>query len=242
MSVVVVTPAYQAERHIAGVIERLRAVEASGALPLKQIIVVNDGSRDRTREVVTALASGSVPVQLIDRARNGGYGAAMKDGLEAARTTNAEVVATVHADGQYSPEVLPELVETLRARRLDLLQGSRIAGGGALSGGMPRYKYAANAVLNRLENLTLGLELSDYHSGYLLFGRAALAQLPFRTLSNSFDFDLECIAAARARGMRVGEAPIPTHYGDEVSHLQPITYGLRVLRVLWNYRRGLYAP
>lgn len=242
MSVVVVMPAYQAERHIAHVIERLRRVHASGALPLKQIIVVNDGSRDRTHEVVAELSRGAVPVRLFDRGHNGGYGAAMKDGLEAAWSADAEIVATVHADGQYSPEVLPELVAAMRARKLDLLQGSRIAGGAALSGGMPRYKYVANAFLNRLENRTLGLELTDYHSGYLLFGSAALTHLPFHALSDSFDFDLECIAAARSRRLRVGEEPIPTHYGDEVSHLQPITYGLRVLRVLWNYRRGLYAP
>jgi hypothetical protein len=166
----------------------------------------------------------------------------MQDGLDAAAESGEyAVVATLHADGQYSPEVLPELVRTLHARRLDLLQGSRIAGGQALSGGMPLYKYAANAALNRLENHVLGLTMTDYHSGYLLYTRRALERLPYRALSCSFDFDLEMIAAARARGLRVGEAPIPTHYGDEISHLQPITYGLRVLRVLWNYRAGRYA-
>jgi hypothetical protein len=95
-------------------------------------------------------------------------------------------------------------------------------------------------VLNRIENRTLGLRMTDYHSGYLLYGRRAL-ELPFHTLSNSFDFDLEVIACARARGLSVGEEPIPTHYGDEVSHLEPISYGLRVLRVMWRYRRGRYA-
>jgi glycosyltransferase involved in cell wall biosynthesis len=242
VSVIVVMPAYNAERHIAAVIARLRAVEARGELPLTQIFVVNDGSHDGTRGAVSALANGRVPVCLIDRARNGGYGAAMKDGIDAARANDPEIVATVHADGQYSPEALPALVASLRARELDLLQGSRIAGGSALAGGMPRYKYIANALLNRIENHTLRLKLTDYHSGYLLYGRRALTQLPFRALSDSFDFDLECIASARSRGLRVGEAPIPTHYGDEVSHLQPIAYGLRVLRVLWNYRRGQYAP
>jgi hypothetical protein len=82
--------------------------------------------------------------------------------------------------------------------------------------------------------------MTDYHSGYLLYGRRAL-ELPFEGLSDSFDFDLEVIACARARGLSVGEEPIPTHYGDEVSHLEPIRYGLRVLRVMWRYRRGRYA-
>jgi hypothetical protein len=134
---------------------------------------------------------------------------------------------------------LPGLLAQLSARGLDLLQGSRIASGTALQGGMPLYKYVGNALLNRIENRTLALDLTDYHSGYLLYGRRAL-ELPFRALSDSFDFDLEVIASARARGLAVGEAPVPTHYGDEVSHLNPLTYGLRVLRVMWNYRRGRY--
>jgi hypothetical protein len=135
---------------------------------------------------------------------------------------------------------LPALLEELAQRGLDLLQGSRIAGGSALRGGMPLYKYAANAALNLLENQTLSLQMTDYHSGYLLYGPRALA-LPFTQLSDSFDFDLEVIASARARGLAIGEAPIPTHYGNEISHLNPLTYGLRVLRVMWNYRRGRYA-
>jgi glycosyltransferase involved in cell wall biosynthesis len=239
MSVIVVMPAYQAGRHIGATLERLLAVPE---LALTRIIVVNDGSRDDTREVVAALAPLRVPLALIDRARNGGYGAAMKDGLAAARAFDPEIVTTLHADGQYSPEVLPALIAEMQARALDVLQGSRIAGGRALAGGMPLYKYAANALLNRLENQTLGLALTDYHSGYLLYGRRALAELPWRALSDSFDFDLEMIASARARGLAVAEAPIPTHYGDEISHLDPLAYGLRVLRVLWNYRRGRYDP
>ena len=59
--------------------------------------------------------------------------------------------------------------------------------------------------------------------------------------SRDFDFDLEAIATARARGLAVGESPIPTHYGDEISHLNPLTYGLRVLRVLWRFQRGTYG-
>jgi hypothetical protein len=163
----------------------------------------------------------------------------MKDGLRAAKASQPDLVACIHADGQYAPEALPELMRELSLRGLDLLQGSRIASGTALKGGMPLYKFVGNALLNRIENRTLALGLTDYHSGYLLYGRRAL-ELPFPSLSDSFDFDLEVLASARARGLAVGEAPVPTHYGDEVSHLNPLTYGLRVLRVMWNYRRGRY--
>ncbi len=237
MSLVVVIPAFNAARHIEGVLARLEQVDD---LDVSRVIVVNDGSTDATRERVSAASFARAPLELVDRAANGGYGAAMQDGLAAAIRSGAELVACVHADGQYSPEALPRLVAALRERRLDLLQGSRISSGTARSGGMPLYKIAANAVLNRIENQTLGLHMTDYHSGYLLYGRRAL-ELPLQTLSHSFDFDLEVIACARARGLVVGEEPIPTHYGDEVSHLEPITYGLRVLRVMWRYWRGRYA-
>jgi len=238
MKLAVVTPAYQAERHLRATIERLLAAQVPG---LGAIFVVDDGSRDGTRAIAEALARQHQDVQVIARSRNGGYGAAMKDGLLAARRAGAQLVAGVHADGQYSPEALPGLLEERARRGLDLLQGSRIASGTARSGGMPLHKRAGNAVLNRLENWSLGLALTDYHSGYLVYGPRALAQLPLERLSDSFDFDLEVLAAARARGLAVGEAPIPTHYGDEVSHLNVVTYGLRVLRVLWRYGRGHYA-
>lgn len=237
MSLVIVIPAFNAAAHIAGVLQRIEQV---GQSELQHVVIVNDGSTDDTAQRIAQARFTHCALTVIDRAHNGGYGAAMKDGLEAAREHDPELVACVHADGQYSPEVLPELCRALRARNLDLLQGSRIASGTALSGGMPLYKYLANAALNQLENRTLQLNMTDYHSGYLVYGRRALA-LPFRALSNSFDFDLEVIASARAQQLAVGEAPIPTHYGSEVSHLNPVSYGLRVLRVMWNFRRGRYA-
>jgi glycosyltransferase involved in cell wall biosynthesis len=236
VSVTIVLPAYNAGRHVVGVLERIARLECA----LESVIVVNDGSSDDTAARVRSVVFERCPLRLLERPFNGGYGAAMKDGLGAARQGQAALVACVHADGQYSPEALPGLLRALTARGLDLLQGSRIASGTAQSGGMPLYKRAANVVLNQLENRTLGLGMTDYHSGYLLYGRRAL-ELPFETLSNSFDFDLEVIACAKARQLSVGEEPIPTHYGDEVSHLNPMTYGLRVLRVLWNYQRGRYA-
>jgi len=238
MKLSVVIPAYNAARHIEGVLERVAGLAQSG---LHEVIVVDDGSRDGTAELVRARQPTAFRLRVLSRTQNGGYGAAMKDGLALARESEPDVVACIHADGQYAPEVLPGMIEQLSQRRLDLLQGSRIAAGTALRGGMPLYKYVGNALLNRLENYTLELAMTDYHSGYLVYGRRALG-LPLSSLSDSFDFDLEVIASARAHGLSVGEAPIPTHYGDEVSHLNPLTYGLRVLRVMWNYQRGRYAP
>jgi glycosyltransferase involved in cell wall biosynthesis len=238
MKLVVIVPAYNAARHLPEVIARIAAARPPN---LFRIVIVDDGSTDGTAAIAQDLARAAGDIEVVVRPRNGGYGAAMKSGLQVARALDADRAASVHADGQYSPEALAGLLAALDGRGLDLLQGSRIAGGKALTGGMPLYKYAGNWAIGKLERWVFGLPMTDLHSGYLVYGRRALAEIPFSRLSDSFDFDIEVIAAARARGLAVGEAPIPTRYGDEISHLNPLTYGLRVLRVLWRFKRGDYA-
>lgn len=237
MKLAIVVPAYQAARHLPQVLARIVATPLPDLL---RIVVVDDGSRDGTSDVARRLAAEHTSIDVVRRTNNGGYGAAMKTGLGAARTLGADHVATIHADGQYSPEALPALLTALANRGLDVLQGSRIAGGRARAGGMPLYKIAGNWAMGHVERRVLALPMTDLHSGYLVYGPRALAQLPFTSLSDSFDFDLEVIASARARGLTVGEAPIPTHYGDEISYLSPWRYGLRVLRVLWRFKTGRY--
>ena len=238
MKLVVVVPAYNAARFLPNLVQRLVAVKPPGLL---RIVIVDDGSTDSTAATARGLAKAIPNLEVVFRPANGGYGAAMKDGLAVARLLDADRAASVHADGQYSPEVLADLLAALDRQSLDLLQGSRIAGGQALAGGMPIYKYAGNWALNKIERWALALPLTDFHSGYLVYGRRALSEIPFARLSDSFDFDIEVIASARARGLAVGEGPIPTHYGDEVSYLNPWAYGLRVLRVLWRFKRGAYG-
>jgi len=232
----VVVPAYNAARFVDPVVRRILGCCSE----VKRLFIIDDGSRDDTAMVGGQLAGEDERITVLRRGANGGYGAAMKDGLRAARQAGADTVGCVHADGQYAPEELPRLLTTLRTGGLDLVQGSRIASGTALSGGMPAHKYAGNRLLGALGNLALGIGLSDYFSGYLVYGARALEQIPFARLSDSFDFDLEVLACARARGLRVGEAPIPTHYGDEVSYLNPLRYGLRTLHVMVRFRRGYY--
>jgi len=238
MKLAIVVPAYNAGRHLPEVLRRIAALQPAELL---RTIVVDDGSQDDTARVAEELAKSMAALEVVVRPRNGGYGAAMKTGLQRARALGADHAACVHADGQYSPEALPALLSALVSRKLDLLQGSRIAGGQARAGGMPLYKLAGNWVLGHLERRILGLPMTDLHSGYLVYGPRALGELPFARLSDSFDFDLEVIASARACGLAVGEAPIPTHYGDEISYLNPLIYGLRVLRVLWQFKRGNYG-
>jgi hypothetical protein len=119
--------------------------------------------------------------------------------------------------------------------------GSRMLGGTALKGRMPLYKFVANKVLTAIENWAFGLNLAEYHSGYMLYSRKTMASIPFQKLSDSFDFDLEMIVMARIKNLRIQEIAIPTIYADEVSHLRPVQYGLRVLGIVANYKRGKYG-
>lgn len=230
----ILIPAYNAERTLPGVLARIPFHRLGTVL----VHVINDGSRDDTARVAASL--GDSRVVAINLPSNRGYGGAVKRGLASLKAAGATVVACVHADGQYAPEELPAMLATMQARGLDLLQGSRIAGGRALAGGMPPYKFLAGKLLTALENQVIAAGFSDYHSGYLIYGARAMAALPFAALSDRFEFDLEVIACAKAAGLRLGEVPIPTHYGDEISYLDPIRYGLKVLGVMARFRAGHY--
>ena len=232
-------PAYQAEHTLAAVIERI-----PGELwdSLCAVLVINDGSPDDTSGAVRRIAQRHPKVVLHEQTVNQGYGSAVRRGLKLALATPADYMVCLHADGQYPPEKLPEFLGYMAQKGVDVLQGSRHKLGTARAGGMPRYKVLAGRILTWLENRTFGLSMTDYHSGFMLYSRRAAAQIPFDRLSYYFDFDLEVIASARAQGLRVDELGIPTHYGEEESHLNPILYGLRCLRVMLRYRLGRYRP
>jgi glycosyltransferase involved in cell wall biosynthesis len=207
-----------------------------------KVFIINDGSSDDTHAVASGLEQKYPKVQVLTQPENRGYGAAVRKGLEHCLGTDAGYVVCLHADGQYPPEKLPEFVPHMAEHGIDVLQGSRHAEGTAREGGMPVYKIVAGKILTWLENKAFGLEMTDYHSGFMLYSRRAAQSIPFGELSTYFDFDLEVIASAQARGLKVSELGIPTLYGDEESHLNPIWYGLRCLRVMVRYRLGGYRP
>ena len=230
-------PTFNAARHIKSVTGRIPAELWS---QLNSIYIINDGSTDSTASVIESIGKEDLRIKLFHFPKNRGYGPAVKYGLELCRDDGCEYAVCVHADGQYPPEQITEIVDKMGKEQVDIMQGSRIASGTALSGGMPPYKYVAGKLLTVLENLVFGLHLTDYHSGFLFYSRRALQTLLFENLSSSFDFDLEVIASARTLGLSINEYPIPTRYADEVSYLNPVTYGLRVLMVLVKYMRGIY--
>jgi glycosyltransferase involved in cell wall biosynthesis len=231
-------PAFNAEKHIEQTIERM---SPDLWQLVRNIWVINDGSVDKTGAIVDAMAITKGEIRPVHIKQNLGYGAALKKGLVLCNDDGCLAAVCLHADGQYPPEAICGGLETMFSLSLDLLQGSRIASGTALSGGMPMYKYIANKTLTFFENIVFGLSLTDYHSGMLFYSKKALENLPFYSFSNSFDFDVEVIACAKAKGLSIGEFPIPTRYGTEISHVRSIPYGLRVVNVMRKYAIGRYS-
>jgi len=233
----IVMPAYNAAETIEPTFDR---IPAGVRERIARYVVVNDGSKDATASALHRLQQGLPNLVVLDHAANRGYGAAEKTLLRYARDNGAGGTILLHADGQYPPERLADLVAPIERNEAEMVQGSRMLGGGALGGGMPLYKFVANKALTRVQNWAFGMGLAEYHSGYLAYSKRVLTEIPFDLLSDSFDIDIEMMIAAHILGMRIVEVAIPARYAGEVSHLQPIRYGLDVLAIVARYRSGHY--
>ena len=233
----VLMPAYNAGSTIERVFAR---IPAEARQRIRRYVVVNDGSTDDTAAALARLQNEIPNFVALTHPTNRGYGEAEKTLLRYALKEGADVGIVLHSDGQYSPEMIVELLDPFDRDTADLVQGSRLLNGGALRGGMPLYKFVANKALTAVENWAFGMNLAEYHSGYMLYSRKALETISFEKLSASFDFDLEMIVLAHVKGLRIAEIAIPTIYAGEKSHLNPIQYGLDVLSVVRDYKRGKY--
>lgn len=229
--------AYNAERTIQDVIQRIPAALAKHDT---EILIVDDSSHDRTFDAAHAFATQGarpLPITVLVNPVNQGYGGNQKIGFHYAIRKKFDVVALLHGDGQYAPELLPTLLEPLLERTADAVSGSRMTNRfAALKGGMPLYKYLGNRILTRIQNWLLRSALSEFHSGYRLYSVNALARIPFELNTNDFHFDTEIIIQLLRAGLRIRELPIPTYYGDEISYVNVLKYGFNVVKASLHAR------
>ena len=140
----------------------------------------------------------------------------------------------LHPDYQYTPTLIPTLVSLISSGLYPVVLGSRILGGGALRGGMPRYKYVANRFLTGIQNFLIGQKLSEYHTGFRAYASTVLENINFEENSNDFIFDNQILSQIFMAGYKIAEVTCPTKYFDEVSStnfVQSIRYGIGVLLV-----------
>jgi glycosyltransferase involved in cell wall biosynthesis len=205
---------------------------------VEHILVCDDASQDATYLVGLGYQRTSdLPLTVIRHPRNLGYGGNQKAGYRWAIEHGLDIVVLLHGDGQYAPEMLPEMVAPLEADECDAVFGSRmLIEGAARRGGMPLYKYVGNRILTRVENALVGMDLSEWHSGYRAYSVSALREIPFERNSDGFDFDTEIIIQLHEAGKTIREIPIPTYYGDEICHVNGLGYARDVTVDALRYR------
>jgi glycosyltransferase involved in cell wall biosynthesis len=219
--IVVVMPAYNAARTI-----ELTYREIPLDL-VDEVIVTDDASGDETVEIARRLG-----LHTLVHERNRGYGGNQKTCYAEALRLGADVVVMLHPDYQYTPRLIPAMIGLIADGPFDVVLGSRVLGGRALSGGMPLYKYVSNRVLTAAQNLLCGAKLSEYHTGYRAFRREVLESLPLLENSDDFVFDNQMLAQILLAGYEIGEVSCPAAYFEEASSIgfrRSVRYGLGVL-------------
>ncbi len=197
--------------------------------------MVDDHSSDNTYETALAQQKTWPHLQVIRTPRNMGYGGSQKIAYQKAIDDGLNAVVMLHADAQYAPEYLPNILNPVTQNQADMVFGSRIAGA-PLKGGMPLYRFVANKSLTYVQNKCLGTSLSEFHSGYRAYNLHTLQHIPFHRFSDGFHFDTEIIIAHIHQGLRICETPIPTYYGAEKNYVPLVHYGVQVLASSVSYR------
>ncbi len=229
MKVIAIMPAYNAAKTIKKTLNDI----PKGAV--NKVLVVDDGSKDDTVKVAKKLG-----LEVVVHPRNRGYGGNQKTCYTLALSQGADIVVMIHPDYQYDSSLTDEMIKPIKQGRFDIMLGSRIrTREEALAGGMPGYKYIGNRFLTFLENIWLGQNLSEYHTGFRAFNKDILKKVPFHKFSDDFVFDQQILIAAIAAGARIGEIAVPVRYFPEASSInfrRSAVYGLSILRDLVFYK------
>ncbi len=215
-------PAYLEERRIRGVVQDVLR-------HIRPVIVIDDGSPDRTAE--EAAAAGAV---VIRHEKNRGKGAALNTGFDYALKNNFDYVITLDADGQHSPDDIPRFVTAFRRGGVPVLVGSRMAD----PKGMPPVRKLTNIFMSWYLSREIGQRVPDTQSGFRLYAAQALPFLA--TASGGYAAESETLLRLAANNIKIGSVPITVIYrGDEKSKIRPFRDTIRFFRMVRDFRRKM---
>lgn len=224
--VAVVIPAYNEEQTIVGVIHGLKA----GGIT--RIIVVDDGSSDRTAELVCQEG-----VVLLPHLLNRGLGGALATGIEGALRFKPRIIVTFDADGQHNPDDIPQLIEPIEKGEADIVIGSRMLD----PAGMPWYRRVANRIANVVTYLLFGVRTTDSQSGLRAFSRDAATRI--RIMTSGMAVSSEILAEGVRNRLRYKEVPVKPIYTEySLSKGQSLKIGLHTLRKLILVKVRRFGP
>jgi len=212
-NVTVILPAYNEEISIGSVVLLTRYYADS-------VIVVDDGSSDRTAEIAKKAGA-----EVIVHEANKGKGAALKTGFAAADDLGADIIVTMDSDGQHNPAEIPKLVDPIIKGEADMVNGSRYLNG--LDKNTPSYRRVGQTILDGATKLNSGLQITDSQSGFRAF--AASTKNVFRFKAQGMAIESEMLADAGKSGLRIAEVEIGVRYDVDCSTVNPIKHGFGVL-------------
>ena len=232
IKVLIFVVAYNAEKTIASVISRIPKSLYKNFDT--ELLIIDDASEDKTKEIAEEyLRKGFwCPSIVLKNSVNQGYGGNQKIGYRYAIKNSFSLVILLHGDGQYAPEEIPNLLTPFLSNTPpDVVFGSRMINKrNAIKGGMPYYKLVGNRILTSIQNLLLNSNLTEFHSGYRVYSTKTLKKIPIELNTNDFHFDTEIIVQLFASNAKVLELPIPTHYGEEICHVNGLKYAFDVIK------------
>ncbi|MFC1788019.1 glycosyltransferase family 2 protein [Patescibacteria group bacterium] len=214
MKVIAIIPAYNEEKTLAEVICKTRSF-------VDELVVINDGSDDRTLEIAQ-----SQGVKVVSHVINRGLGAALGTGFVAAQELGADLAITLDADGQHNPSEICRFVQAA-TDGAEVIIGSRMLN----HSGMPWHRVLANQLGNLITFALFGQWVTDSQSGFRGFNRLALSKIQIKT--NRMEVSSEIIAEAKRQKLLIKEVPITAIYTDySLSKGQGFIVGLKTLAKL----------
>jgi len=214
--ITVILPAYEEEVSIGSMVLLTK-------LYADRIIVVDDGSNDRTADIAKKAGA-----EVIVHATNKGKGSALKTGFAAAINMGADIIVTMDADGQHNPTEIPKLVAPIIKAEADMVNGSRYLN--KHDKNTPIYRRIGQTVLDGFTNVTSGLKVTDSQSGFRAFAASTIDIFLFK--ANGMAIESEMLTDAGKAGLRIKEVEINVRYDVDGSTLNPIQHGLEVFVII----------
>ena len=227
MKLSIVIPVYNEEATISKIVDLVRSVDVGME---KEILLVDDCSRDGTRDVLQKMAASQADLKVLFHEVNQGKGAALRTGFSAA---TGDVVLIQDADLEYDPREYPRLLQPILDGHADVVFGSRFLGGGPHRV-VYYWHYLGNKLLTTLSNMTTNLNLTDMEVCYKVFKREVIQSIPLK--ENRFGFEVEITAKVARRKLKIYEVPI-SYYGRDYSEGKKIGWkdGFSALRCIVKY-------